>query len=172
MQARQGAASKKKGVLLGKKPNKAQNENASGTASKINILLLVVAVIFVSGVLWYTLRSPAPDTRAALPKPSVTTLDPAQFSGKVRLAYEAAREVPEVLAKLPCYCGCVSSGLHRNNLDCFHDLHGVDCTMCQDIAIDARGMYKSGFDIDRIRERIKEKYNRTAALAHEHKDEN
>jgi hypothetical protein len=153
---------------LGKKPNKAQNEKASGTASKINYLLVAGAVIFVSAVLWYTLKSPAPDTRAALPKPSVTTLDPAQFSGKVRMAYEAAREVPEVLAKLPCYCGCMSGAGHRNNLDCFHDLHGVECTMCQDIAIDARGMYQSGFDIDRIRDRIKEKYNRTAVLTHEH----
>jgi hypothetical protein len=154
---------------LGKKPNKAQNEKASGTASKINNLLMVGAVIFVSAVVWYTLKSPAPDTRAALPKPSVTTMDPSQFSGKVRQAYEAAQEVPEVLAKLPCYCGCMTGGIgHRNNLDCFRDLHGVDCTMCQDIAIDARGMYKSGFDIDRIRERIKEKYNRHAVLMHEH----
>jgi hypothetical protein len=40
--------------------------------------------------------------------------------------------------------------------------------MCQEIAIDARGMYKSGYDIDRIRDRIKEKYGKYAALTPEH----
>jgi hypothetical protein len=153
---------------LGKKP-KDQTATASNAAKKINALLVVGAVIFTSAILWYTLKTPAPDTRAALPKPSVTTLDPAQFAGKTRQAYEAAQEVPEVLAQLPCFCGCMGGGIgHRNNLDCFHDLHGVDCTMCQDIAIDARGMYKSGFEIDRIRERIKEKYGKYAALTRDH----
>lgn len=148
---------------MGKKP-KDQNEKASGAATKINILLIVGAVIFSSAIVWYTLKSPAPDQRAPLPKPSVATLDPEQFSGQARLAYEAAREVPEVLAQLPCYCGCMSGFGHRNNLDCFHDNHGVECTMCQEIAIDARSMYKSGLDIARIRERIKDKYGKYASL--------
>jgi hypothetical protein len=153
---------------LGKKP-KNQNEKPTSTAKTINVLLVVGAVLFLSGVLWYTLKSPAPDTRAALPKPSVTTLDPAQFAGKTRQAYEAAQKFPEVLAQLPCFCGCMGGGIgHRNNLDCFEDLHGVECTMCQDIAIDARGMYESGFEIDRIRDRIKEKYGKYAALTQDH----
>lgn len=150
---------------MGKKP-KGQNEPASGAATKINVLLVVGALIITSGIIWYTVKGPAPDNRAALPKPSVTTLDPAQFSGMTRTAYEAAREVPEVLAQLPCYCGCMSGFGHRNNLDCFHDLHGVECTMCQEIAIDARGMHKSGFDIERIRQKIKDKYGKYAALTH------
>jgi len=148
---------------LGKKP-KDQNEKASNAATKINALLVVGALIFTSAIVWYTLRTPAPDQRAPLPKPNVATLDPAQFSGQARIAYEAAREVPEVLAQLPCYCGCMSGFGHRNNLDCFHDNHGVECTMCQEIAIDARDMYKSGLEISRIREKIKDKYGKYASL--------
>lgn len=148
---------------MGKKP-KGQDETPTSAAKTINILLVVGALAVAAGIMWYALKSPEPDLRAALPKPSVTTLDPEQFSGKTRDAYEAAREVPEVLAQLPCYCGCMSGFGHRNNLDCFHDNHGVECTMCQEIAIDARGMYKSGFDITRIREKIKDKYGKYAAL--------
>ena len=144
---------------------KAGNASAGKSARTINILLIVGAVIFTSGVIWYALRGTAETTpREVLPKPNVATLDPAQFTGKVRLAYEAAREVPEVLAQLPCYCGCMSGFGHRNNLDCFHDNHGVECTMCQDIALNARDMYKDGFEISRIRQVIKDRYGRYAAL--------
>ncbi len=148
---------------MGKKP-KNQNQAPSAAATKINILLLAGALIFTSAIVWYTVKGPAPDQRAALPKPNVTTLDPAQFSGQARTAYEAAREVPEVLAQLPCYCGCMTGFGHRNNLDCFHDGHGEECTMCQEIAIDARDMYKSGLDISRIRQKIKDKYGKYASL--------
>jgi hypothetical protein len=148
---------------LGKKP-KATDGKAASTARGINAALIVGALVFTSAIAWYTLRSPAPDTRAALPTPTTTTLDPAQFSGKVRVAYEAAKEVPGVLSQLPCYCGCMSGFGHKSNLDCFHDNHGVDCTMCQDIAIDARGMYKSGMDINFIRDKIKDKYGKYASL--------
>ena len=148
---------------MGKKP-KDKNEVASGAAAKINVLLVVGAVIFTSAIVWYTLKGSAPDHRDPLPKPDLATLDPAQFSGRTRVAYEAAKEVPEVLAQLPCYCGCMSGFGHKNNLYCFHDNHGVECTMCQDIAIDARDMYKSGLEISRIREKIKDKYGKYASL--------
>jgi hypothetical protein len=148
---------------LGKTP-KATDAKAASTARGINAALIIGALVFTSAIAWYTMRSPEPDTRAPLPTPTTTTLDPAQFSGKTRSAYEAAKEVPGVLAQLPCFCGCMSGFGHKSNLDCFHDNHGVDCAMCQDIAIDARGMYKSGMDIDRIRNNIKEKYGKYATL--------
>ena len=153
---------------MGKKP---KNAAASGAASKINAILLVGAVVFTAGIIWYVVREPAADTRAPLPKPNIATLDPGQFTGRARNAYEAAKEVPEVLAQLPCYCGCMTGFGHRNNLDCFHDLHGVECTMCQDIAIDARDMYKSGYDIDRIRQKIKDQYGKFASLTPQHDHE-
>ena len=34
------------------------------------------------------------------------TLPPEKFSGKTRDAYQAAREIPQTLAQLPCYCHC------------------------------------------------------------------
>jgi Protein of unknown function with PCYCGC motif len=147
------------------KTTKGKTPENSNAARMINILLVVGALIITSGIIWYAMKGPGQTAqREALPKPNVTTLDPMLFSGKTRKAYEAAREVPEVLAKLPCFCGCMSGFGHRNNLDCFHDEHGVECSMCQDIALEAREMYKNGYDIERIRKAIKDKYDRSAAL--------
>jgi hypothetical protein len=52
------------------------------------------------------------------------TLDPNLFRGKAKIAYETAREIPEVLAQMPCFCECEAFG-HENLLDCFIDNHGA-----------------------------------------------
>ena len=149
------------------KTTKGKKPAASNAGRTINILLIVGAVIIAAGILWSAVKDPSPVAqREVLPKPNITTMDPALFVGRTRTAYEAAREVPEVLAQLPCYCGCMSGFGHRSNLDCFHDNHGVECTMCQDIALDARKMYQDGWEIARIRDRVKEKYGRFASLSH------
>jgi hypothetical protein len=51
------------------------------------------------------------------------TLSPAMFSGKVRKAYEIAREIPEVLDQLYCYCRCRENFGHKNLLSCYVDTH-------------------------------------------------
>jgi len=43
---------------------------------------------------------------------------PARPMEVVRAAYTFAAEHPEILAYVPCYCGCERSG-HRGNDDCF-----------------------------------------------------
>ena len=53
------------------------------------------------------------------------TLSPNSFSDpEVQRAYQVAKEVPEVLEHMACYCGCYGTSGHRNNLDCFKDSHG------------------------------------------------
>lgn len=39
-------------------------------------------------------------------------------SEKIQETYIMAASYPEVVAQVPCYCGCVSDG-HKSNLDCF-----------------------------------------------------
>jgi hypothetical protein len=51
------------------------------------------------------------------------TLSPARFSGKVKRAYEIAREIPEVLDRLYCYCRCRENFAHKNLLSCYIDTH-------------------------------------------------
>lgn len=92
--------------------------------------------------------------------PRPATLDPAMFSEPdVRLAYQAAKEIPEILENLPCYCGCFSNSGHRNNLDCFHDAHGEECLMCRAIALEAQQQRKLGVSLPEIKKRIDEKWS-------------
>jgi hypothetical protein len=60
-------------------------------------------------------------TMSTLPTPLPADL----FKGRVRDAYKAAAEIPDVLAGLACYCGCNKSHGHRHLLDCFVDDHGA-----------------------------------------------
>jgi len=52
------------------------------------------------------------------------TVDPSLFKGKAKQAYQIAREIPQVLAQMPCFCECEAFG-HENLLDCFIDHHGA-----------------------------------------------
>jgi hypothetical protein len=64
--------------------------------------------------------TPAPVAR----RETRPTLDPASFSGKAALAYQVAREIPEVLDQLHCYCACGSQYGHVSLLSCYVDGHG------------------------------------------------
>jgi hypothetical protein len=66
------------------------------------------------------LKEKSIDAKTGMPK----TLDPHLFKGKARQAYQIAKEIPEVLAQIPCFCDCDVFG-HENLLDCFIDQHGA-----------------------------------------------
>ena len=66
------------------------------------------------------LKAKMTDPKTGLPK----TLDPNLIKGEDREGYQVAKEIPEILAQLPCFCGCEAVG-HENLLDCFVDEHGV-----------------------------------------------
>ena len=87
------------------------------------------------------------------------TLEPSGFDDpRVRASYQAARDVPEVLEHMPCYCGCFASAGHRNNLDCFKDNHGVSCELCRTIAVESKAMSLQGLPVEQINLAINEKY--------------
>ena len=58
-------------------------------------------------------------------RPRPFTLSPDRYTEpETKRAYQAAKDVPDVLEGVPCYCGCYANSGHRNNLDCFKDSHG------------------------------------------------
>jgi hypothetical protein len=67
-----------------------------------------------------TLKEQSIDPKSGLPR----TLDPNSFTGNAKAAYMVAKEIPQVLVEIPCYCGCDAYG-HENLLDCFVDKHGA-----------------------------------------------
>lgn len=91
----------------------------------------------------------APDV-AVLPP----TLAPELFTGNEKLAYRAAREIPQTLAQLPCYCHCDRSQNHKSLHSCFESEHGENCGICINEALMAYNLHKQGMAVSEIRKRI------------------
>jgi hypothetical protein len=88
------------------------------------------------------------------------TLAPAQFVGKTREAYKAARQIPEILAQLPCYCHCDEGFGHKSLHSCFEDDHAAHCAVCVDEALLAYQLKnEQKLSAERIRQIIIGKYS-------------
>ena len=133
------------------------------STNKQNVMLGIAAVAIMVGIAWVSLRGtnePADDSSSLVSK-AADVLNPSQFSDeKTRAAYQTAKDIPDVLEQLPCFCGCMKEYGHKNNLFCFKDQHGSACEICQDIALDARKMHDEGMPISKIQENIKAKYSK------------
>jgi Protein of unknown function with PCYCGC motif len=129
-----------------------------------NLGLTIAAVLILAGIAWVSLRStnePQPTEQSVENPKAAGVLSPALFTDeKARAAYQTAKDIPEVLEQLPCFCGCMMNMGHKNNLFCFMDQHGSVCDICEDIALDARAMHDKGLPVDQIRENIRGKYAR------------
>src|SRR5687767_8457049 len=99
-------------------------------------------------------KVPAHYETAPPPKSLGATLQPSQFFGKTKQAYEVAGKIPATLAQLPCYCHCDDSVGHKSLHSCFVDEHAASCAVCVDEALLAYQMEKNGKTPSQIRELI------------------
>jgi len=104
------------------KAAKSQNTKSS-KFWKIGVLTIGVALVLAA---IYFFPKSEPWGLPAIPRsPRPATLSPELFSGQVAKVYRIAKESPELVEQMPCYCGCYVSNQHRNNLDCYTDRHSV-----------------------------------------------
>jgi hypothetical protein len=86
----------------------------------------------------------------------------------VQQAYQFAVANPDVLEKLPCYCGCGEMG-HTSNYSCYvideapdnrivFDYHATGCSICVDITQDAMRMLDEGKTLPEIRAYVDQTY--------------
>jgi hypothetical protein len=165
---------------MGKKSNsKAARSEAKSEqnikSGKNNRWLILAGAVVMIGIVWVTLRTTNSNSSGSdssnkagqfdkAEKPPVSliaTLSPDMYSGKARAAYQAAKDIPEILAQLPCFCGCMEGLGHKSNLYCFADTHGSICDLCQNIALDAKEMHRKGIPIEKIRDNIRTTYGNT-----------
>jgi hypothetical protein len=70
------------------------------------------------------------------PRPGITgehVLPASGFKNKrVALAYDHAREVPEILDGLYCHCNCAHAMGHRSLLSCFEGDQAAGCMTCRE----------------------------------------
>lgn len=108
-----------------------------------------------------TPRVPAHHNNAESARPLVATLDPELFDGKIRQAYQVAREIPETLAQLPCYCYCDEGFGHKSLHTCYEDDHSAHCATCIDEALMAYQLQKEqNLTPAQIRNRIVETFSK------------
>lgn len=92
--------------------------------------------------------------------PTGQVLDPNNYIGQVKAGYAAAKEIPEICAKLFCYCGCDITDCHGSLLDCFTSDHGVDCHICQEESILALSFHRKGKSLSDIQKYIDKRYSK------------
>jgi hypothetical protein len=97
---------------------------------RLSIIVVVLGLVVAAALEWRA-TSPLPATsassvdRAPVPRRETRpTLEPALFTGKAAEAYRVAREMPDVLDQLQCYCACRSEYGHVSLLSCYVDGHG------------------------------------------------
>ena len=99
---------------------------------------------------------------ASIPKPLPPTLSPDKFSGEqVHKAYQMAKEIPDTLAQLPCFCYCDRGFGHKSLHSCYEDDHSAGCSTCIDEALLAYQLQKEEKLLpEQIRERVIAKFGR------------
>lgn len=86
------------------------------------------------------------------------TLDPEQFMGPAKEAYQVAEKNPALLAQLHCYCGCDRQYGHRNLLDCYRGDHGSKCEICIGEALMAEQLSEQSSPVEQIRDSLRRHY--------------
>lgn len=104
-------------------------------------------------------RVPAYQNASELDK-LLPTLPPSEFFGKAREAYQVAKEIPQTLAQLPCYCECDQAFGHKSLQTCFVGDHASHCAVCVDEALLAYKLQKEDkLTPEQVRVAIIEKYS-------------
>jgi hypothetical protein len=88
----------------------------------------------------------------------------------VRTAYQFAAANPDVMQKIPCYCGCGGIG-HTSNYSCYvtdakpsgvitYDNHSLGCSICVDITQDVMRLLQDGKSVPDIRSYVDATYSK------------
>jgi hypothetical protein len=71
------------------------------------------------------LKGPRPSSSGFLRRETKPPLSPSRYVGQTARAYQIAREIPDILDQLYCYCECDKHLGHKSLLSCFTDDHGA-----------------------------------------------
>ena len=138
----------------------------SGKA-KLDTMVIAVVGVVVAGAIYagasvYRSHAAAADPQTIAERDAAqhmrVTLDPEQFVGEVKQAYQIAERNPVLFTQLHCWCGCDVTDGHKNLLDCYRDNHGSHCAICTGEAIEAEKLAAQGMPVDKIRDALRDRY--------------
>jgi hypothetical protein len=132
---------------------------ASNSRMRWMIAAVVLGLTVIAGIGVWQMRAAAyANSGGSASADANLTQDPAMYQGDTRQAYLVARDHPELLAQLDCYCGCEEHEGHKNLLDCFRTNHGASCDICVGEAVTAGRMLSEGTPVDQIRDALRARY--------------
>ena len=119
---------------MGKKRRKGQKESHNKSSKKRKIFLVLISGIISVTLILLVLSGHVPFQKMISKKgksfyvkggETRPVLSPSFFVGMASEAYAAARQYPEVMDQVFCYCKCDEPPtLHKSLLSCFTDRHG------------------------------------------------
>jgi hypothetical protein len=145
-----------------------------GYDMRSRVLMIAAGCLMIAGMIGTVGTAPAAVDHHMLPER--ITVAPGVIPDVIRngteltyTSYMAALEMPEVLASVPCTCGCMETIEHRNNLDCYVEriypdgsvtftTHGIGCGICQLITRDAVEGAAMGMSAEDLHAMILERY--------------
>ncbi|HLF28724.1 MAG TPA: PCYCGC motif-containing (lipo)protein [Anaerolineae bacterium] len=141
--------------------------------SKRRILFPLIAILLILSSLTTGCSGSAADKAEHEIKLAPLAAMPAEVQSApvtVQQAYQFAVANPDVLQRLPCYCGCGAMG-HTSNYACYvagtaadgsteFDPHALGCSICVDITQDAMRLLKQGQDVTNIKAYVDGAYSR------------
>jgi hypothetical protein len=90
------------------------------------VIIIIIAGLAISGNLPFLGDEVKGESFNLTERETKPVLDPAMFSGQVRSAYAAAKQYPEIMNEVFCYCFCDRPPFnHKTLLSCFTDRHGA-----------------------------------------------
>lgn len=140
-------------------PNRQQRRAGAarrGPLGKVPLPILVLTTVLVValGVRFAATRGGG--DHHPTPREDVTAagvIASARYAGYPQIVsvYDQAREIPDVLDGLFCYCDCAEHFGHRSLLTCFESDHGAGCDICLQEAALAYRMTRDGESLKTIR---------------------
>jgi hypothetical protein len=104
---------------------------------------------------------PHPDPRPGITAANVLPVEKLPDKKRVRAAFAAAREYPELFDGVYCVCECTSQG-HRSLLTCFESEQPTGCWGCQELAEFVVERARKGQKLAEIRTAIDKKFGESA----------
>lgn len=142
-----------------------QKKAYRGTEGLHRFLFIVVGIIFVgfivNGCSGGSSREAGSTAEFRIPPGGEArgTLSPAFFSGKISGAYKIAREIPDLLDKVWCYCDCEINSGHKSLKTCYTTEHAAYCDICMNEAFRVNELHKKGYSIEEIRKVIHREFS-------------
>jgi hypothetical protein len=133
------------------------------------VAILAIALLLSSGALANTPdRDPGPLPPSVMAAHGMLPVVAHAAGVRTHNAYQAAIDHPEILAAVPCLCGCIGALGNTSNLECYildtypdvtlYSTHGVDCIVCQMITEDALIGAENGLNPAQLHDMIEAKY--------------